>query len=64
MALLPEHENEIFLKIKYVIALDLQIQELKKIIRIGITVAEILNVKARRNQQLWKQLSFYFHYFF
>ena len=27
------------------------------------SVAEILNVKVRGNQQLWQQLSFYFHCF-
>ena len=56
-------KNLVSFKIRYVIALSLQILELKKNIWIGHTVAEILNVKVREINNFGDNFLFYFIYF-
>ena len=65
VALLPEQKKKkISFKIRYLIVLYPQILELKKIIRIGHTVAEILIVKVREINNFGNNFLFYFLYFF
>ena len=50
-------------KIKCVIALNVQILELTKSFELDIRLPRYINCQSQGNQQLWKQLSLYFIYF-
>ena len=60
VALLSEQKIKISFKIRYPIVLNSQILELKKIIWIGYTIAEILNVKVREINNFGNNFLFIF----